>query len=237
MDIECGNRTRRSILGLLCLGAASLSALFTGRSAAQTGTGVPACVVRPEQTEGPFFIDERLNRSDIRSDPATGAVKAGTPLRVTFRISRVNGSVCAPLAGAIVDVWHCDATGAYAGIRDASGSTVGQKFLRGYQVTDANGAATFATIYPGWYSGRAVHIHFKIRTAEGKRAREFTSQMYFDEALNEKVLARAPYASRGRRDARNDQDGMFRRDGRQLLMPLRETADGYAGTFEVGLTA
>lgn len=228
--------TRRGVLALIGVGGAALLGAFARRAMAQSAAGLPGCVVRPEQTEGPYFVYERLRRSDIRSDPATGAVKAGVPLRVTFRVSGVSGNRCTPLSGAQVDVWHCDAAGAYSDVRDAGGSTVGQKFLRGYQVTDANGAVTFTTIYPGWYPGRAVHIHFKIRTEpQAKRGKEFTSQIYFDDALTDRVFAQAPYASRGTRSARNEADGLFRRGGRQLMIALQQDGRGYAGTFDVGL--
>jgi protocatechuate 3,4-dioxygenase beta subunit len=136
-------------------GATSTEALV------DTGT-LSACVVRPEMTEGPYFVDEMLNRSDIRSDPSTGEVKEGLPLQITMRVSQV-GDACAPLEGAQVDIWHCDAMGIYSDTTDPGFNTVGQKFLRGYQVTDANGVAQFTTIYPGWYQGRTVHIHLATR--------------------------------------------------------------------------
>lgn len=224
--------TRREALRLGS--AALLGAAFAQRSNAQIGTVLPQCIVRPEQTEGPFFFDERLNRSDIRTDPATGVAKPGVPLRVTFRVTRVKDR-CTPLAGALVDLWQCDAAGAYAGVRDPAGSTVGQKFLRGYQVTDQNGVAAFTTIYPGWYPGRAVHLHFKVRTDASARGREFTSQIYFDDALTDRILAQPPYAARGQRDRRNDQDGIYARGGRQLMLAVKEDGAGYGGTFELGL--
>ena len=175
---------------------------------------VPACVVRPEQTEGPYFVDERLNRSDIRSDPTSGEVKPGTPLTLTLQIVRLGSGDCQPLAGAQVDIWHCDALGAYSDVQDAGFTTIGQKFLRGYQITDARGEATFLTIYPGWYAGRTVHIHMKVRTAHAaERHSEFTSQMYFDDGLTDRVHADQPYASKGRRNAQNQDDRIFRRGG------------------------
>ncbi|MGH7257346.1 MAG: twin-arginine translocation pathway signal protein, partial [Nitrospiraceae bacterium] len=153
----------------------------------------PSCIVRPEQTEGPYFVDERLNRSDIRSDPTDGPVKPGTPLTLTLLVSRLNAGDCQPLTGAQVDIWHCDALGVYSDVRDPSFSTVGQKFFRGYQITDARGQARFLTVYPGWYEGRTVHIHFKIRTEPMiRRSFEFTSQMYFDDGLTDRVHSNPP---------------------------------------------
>src|SRR5207244_2699335 len=106
----------------------------------------------------------RRSSARIRSDPSDGSVKPGAPLRLALRVSRLTAGSCAPLPGAMVDVWHCDALGAYSDVSDPGGSTVGKKFLRGYQVTDAEGLVRFTTIYPGAYPGRAVHIHFKIRS-------------------------------------------------------------------------
>jgi protocatechuate 3,4-dioxygenase beta subunit len=193
-------------------------------------------MARPEQTEGPYFVDERLNRSDIRSDPADGQVKPGTPLALTLKVSRFSAGDCHPLAGAQVDLWHCDALGVYSDVRDPRFSTIGQKFLRGYQLTDAQGEARFVTVYPGWYPGRTVHIHFKIRTAPmGRRTFEFTSQLYFDDELTDRVHADLPYAKKGPRTARNHHDFIFRRGGSHLMLAPTETADGYSATFSIGL--
>jgi protocatechuate 3,4-dioxygenase beta subunit len=197
---------------------------------------MPPCILRPEQTEGPYFVDERLNREDIRSDPSDGIVKTGVPLALTVRVHEVRGQNCTPLADAIVDVWHCDALGVYSDVRDRSFDTRGKKFLRGYQTTNASGAARFMTIYPGWYPGRTVHIHFKIRTNSGsRRVNEFTSQIYFDDALTDKVHAQPPYASKGPARLRNRQDGIFRDGGEELILPLAPYSDGYAGEFDIGL--
>ena len=229
--------SRRQVITLLgATGALWLmgGGLFSRQSIA--GTQVPACVVRPEQTEGPYFVDERLNRSDIRSDPTSGEVKPGTPLALTLQIFRLGSGDCQPLPGAQVDLWHCDALGIYSDVRDAGFNTIGQKFLRGYQITDAHGEAKFVTIYPGWYAGRTVHIHMKVRTAHAaERHSEFTSQMYFDDGLTDRVYADQPYASKGRRNARNQDDRIFRRGGDQLMLAPTATADGYAATFAVGL--
>jgi protocatechuate 3,4-dioxygenase beta subunit len=196
----------------------------------------PSCVVRPEQTEGPYFVDERLNRSDIRSDPSGGSVKDGIPLQVVLRVSQISGSGCTPLAGAMVDLWQCDALGVYSDVRDRSFDTRGKKFLRGYQVTDNNGSAEFITIYPGWYPGRTVHIHFKIRTnAASRRGYEFTSQLYFEESTTDQVYLQAPYVSMGRRTTTNTMDGIFRRGGDRLILQVTPQAQGYAGAFDIGL--
>jgi protocatechuate 3,4-dioxygenase beta subunit len=221
--------TRREILTLLG-GAAMLAGGVSPRPG--IAQALPSCVVTPEQTEGPFFTDVRLNRSDIRSDPTDKSVKDGVPLALTLRVSAVGSTGCTPLAGATVDVWHCDAAGVYS---NSGGNTAGKKFLRGRQATDANGAVRFTTIYPGWYPGRAVHIHFKVRILTGPAlGNEFTSQLYFDEAVNDRVLARAPYSVRGQR-TRNSDDGLYRRGGSRLMLALTAAGGGHAGVYHVGL--
>ena len=205
-------------------------------SATATRVSVPACVVSPALTEGPYFVDELLNRSDIRSDPTTGVVKDGALLQLTLQVSQVNNS-CAPLAGAMVDLWHCDALGTYSDVSDQGFNTVGQKFLRGYQVTDSNGLVTFTTIYPGWYQGRAVHMHFKIRATNSSTAgtHEFTSQFFFNEATTDQVHAQHPYASKGQRTLLNSGDGIYNQGGSQLVLPVAGTSSGYAATFDIGM--
>jgi protocatechuate 3,4-dioxygenase beta subunit len=240
---------RREVLALLgAAGVGALAARAAGQSptsgaydavAATSGaTRVPACVVRPAQTEGPYFVDQQLERADIRSDPASGIASEGVPLDLEFRVSRVGGGSCAPLSGATVDVWQCDALGIYSDVRDMNDffDTRGKKFLRGVQATDAAGSARFTSVYPGWYQGRTVHIHFKVRVPAGRaRAHEFTSQIYFDDAVSDQVFARPPYAANAQRRVRNDGDGIFRTGGRQLLVALTRRDRGYAGTFDLGL--
>ncbi len=196
---------------------------------------LPACVVSPQQTEGPYFVDEKLNRSDIRSDPADGSVKEGVPLQLTLRVSARGSTGCTP-ADAFVDIWHCDALGVYSDVADPSFSTVGKKFRRGYQVTDADGTVQFTTIYPGWYQGRTVHMHFKVRTdGTSGQSYEFTSQLYFDDSITDLVHAQAPYADKGQRTLKNAGDGIFNGGGDQLLLALTETSSGYAASFNIGL--
>lgn len=223
--------SRRSTLRLL--GGATLGAGLMGRSFAQSGStsgSLPGCVVRPAMTEGPYFVDEKLNRSDIRADSKTKAVKPGVPLALTFLVSQVATNLCKPLPGAQVDIWHCDAGGLYSDER--ANNTVGQDFLRGYQVTGGDGRAKFTTVYPGWYPGRTVHVHFKLRL----NGREFTSQLFFGETTTDKVFALEPYSGRGRRTTMNAADNIYRNGGSQLLLDLTgDPAKGYAATFEVGM--
>jgi protocatechuate 3,4-dioxygenase beta subunit len=209
-------------------------------TSASAAAPLPSCVVRPALTEGPYFVDEKLNRSDIRSDPSTNAVKPGVTLGLTFLVSKVSGTSCAALASATVDVWHCDALGVYSDATDPTfGSTKGTKFLRGYQTTDASGTTKFTTIWPGWYQGRAVHVHFKIRTtAANGQISDFTSQLFFDEAMNDQIFAQAPYSQKGGAGRlRNEGDGIFQGSGGKLTLAPTKTADGYAATFDIGLTA
>lgn len=211
------------------------TSVTTAVSAASTmaATAVPACVVRPATTAGPYFVDKRIERSDIRSDPGTGLVKEGALLALTFHVLQISNGGCTPLAGALVDIWHCDAQGVYSDVSDPGFDTSGQHFLRGYQVTDANGVAGFTTIYPGWYPGRTVHIHFKIRTdPDSAQGYDFTSQLFFDDALTDQVFTQAPYASRGQRNALNSRDGIYRD---MLLLAVEQTSMGYAATFDIGL--
>ena len=216
--------------------ASPSSGISTPTASLMPPTSLPACVVRPAQSEGPYFVDEMLDRSDIRSDPSNGIVKEGVPLELTFRLSQIGAGACTPLPGAMVDVWHCDALGVYSDVSDSRSNTVGQKFLRGYQVTNETGLASFTTIYPGWYQGRTVHIHFKIRgdSAPGT-GYEFTSQLYFDDLVSDQVFTNQPYAGKGERSVRNDGDPIFRNGGDQLTLVLTSSGEGYIATFDIGV--
>ena len=114
---------------------------------------------------------------------------------------------------------------------------MGQNFLRGYQVTDANGKAQFTTIYPGWYQGRAVHIHFKLRSAlDATKSHTFTSQLFFDDTLSEQVFALIPYKSHGQTNMKNAMDNIYQSGGTVLLLKTVKEGDGYTATFYVGVS-
>lgn len=212
---------------LTILGAAGAVTLASGVSS----RALAACSLTPRQTEGPFWIDEKLDRVDITVDPSNGAVSAGIPLRLDIRVLRADAE-CAPAAGVQVDVWHCDAAGLYSD--EAANNTVGRKFLRGFQRSDGNGIVHFRTIYPGWYSGRTIHIHFRVRTFNGTTTTSnFASQLYFDDAISDLVLVQAPYNTRGTRNARNTNDGIF--DDATLLGLSSDGSGGYVGSFDVAL--
>ena len=122
-------------------------------------------MVQPQQTEGPYFVDGVLNRADIRTEPPSGPAKPGVPLTVTFNVCRWRRRAPARRLRARTSIsGSATRSVSIPGVKDRSFDTIGQKFLRGYQLTDAKGGAKFVTIYPGWYQGRAVHVHFKIRT-------------------------------------------------------------------------
>jgi protocatechuate 3,4-dioxygenase beta subunit len=183
-------------------------------------------------------VDEKLDRSDIRGDPTDGTVKTGALLTLTLNVHALSKTSCEPLKDAIVDLWHCDADGVYSDAVDPRYfNTTGKKFLRGFQKTDGNGVAMFTTIYPGWYPQRTPHIHYKIRSpAPRGRVHEFTSQLYFDEAMNDRVYAEPPYAGRGPRTVSNRSDQIYNESGgRQSMLSVVPAKEGYTASFDVAL--
>ncbi|MGE0569809.1 MAG: intradiol ring-cleavage dioxygenase [Dehalococcoidia bacterium] len=215
--------------------SAAATATATGTAVA-AATTTPQCIVSPELTEGPYFVDEKLNRSDIRTDPSDGAVSAGALLKLTLNVFAAGANGCTPLPKATVDVWHCDAFGVYSDATDRSFNTTGKMFLRGYQDTDANGQAVFTTIYPGWYQGRAVHIHFKVRGATPAGGSfEFTSQFFFDEAFTDNVYLAQPYAAKGKRTVLNSADSIYRQSSGQTQLIVTKSGSGYESTFDIGI--
>jgi protocatechuate 3,4-dioxygenase beta subunit len=239
--LKARDLSRREMLGLMgsTVTAVALAGCgSTGGQSGQSGSGQQAssstCVVKPQQEEGPFFVDEELNRSDLRTDPSNDSVVEGVPVDLTFNVSWIDSSSsCTPLAGAVVNVWQCNALGSYSDVEDKAG----QKFLRGYQVTDESGIARFTSIYPGWYEGRTVHTHFKVRTdPKTEQGYEFTTQLYYDDALTDQIHAQDPYAEKEQRTIKNNNDRVFQDGGDELMLDLTQDGQGgYTGTFDIAL--
>ncbi|MBM4421594.1 MAG: intradiol ring-cleavage dioxygenase, partial [Chloroflexi bacterium] len=220
--------------------AASATAPAAATAApAAVAVAAPSCIVRPALTEGPFFVDEKLDRSDIRTDPSDNTVRPGARLTLTMNVARIQAAGCTAIPGATVDLWQCDALGVYSDVQDSGGSTRGKRFLRGFQTTNASGQVRFVTVYPGWYRGRATHLHFKVRVPSGGRTADFTSQLFFDDALTDTIYSTlAPYTQRGVAGRlRNSGDGIFRESGDQLTLAVTRSGDGYAATFDIGLSS
>lgn len=184
--------------------------------------GLVTCVLAPEQTEGPYYLDDHKVRRNITER------RPGVPL--TARLTVVDVSTCRPIRGAAVDIWHCDAGGVYSGtsVQD----TEDDRFLRGIQRTDANGLAVFRTIYPGWYSGRTVHIHVLVHVGGNV---VHTGQLYFPDALTDTVYRRPPYNRRPNRNTRNAADSIYRNGGRRSTLKLVKSGSGYVASITMGV--
>jgi protocatechuate 3,4-dioxygenase beta subunit len=220
----------RGIASSLILAGVSESDWMAAKAAAVVVSATPS------QTEGPYFVDELLNRLDIRADPTTGAIASGFPLVLGVTISRISSGVITPISGAQVDLWHCNAAGLYSDV--SANSTVGQKFLRGYQNTDAHGNVRFLTVYPGWYSGRTVHMHFKVRLYTGAtKTLEFNSQLYFDDTLTSSIYTLSPYNTRSSRNTFNSNDGIYSSGGSQLQLRMASDGSYAVSSYHVMLNA
>jgi protocatechuate 3,4-dioxygenase beta subunit len=226
--------SRRDALKFGAAGAATLAGLgLAARTArADTATGTA--------TEGPFWVDERLLRQDVRSEPTTGVLQPGLPLRMEISVSRLNTvGTPSPLVGAWVDIWHAGGAGSYS---DANGSgnpnTIGQKWLRGYQITDSHGMVRFITIYPGWYIGRAVHIHARVRVFSGATATtNFTTQFFFNEATSTALFTRLPaiYGHSGTRTL-NSTDMIYSSLGSQAILRMADDGSHAVASFNIKLS-
>jgi protocatechuate 3,4-dioxygenase beta subunit len=217
--------------GAASAGASATALASASATAAAVASALPSCVVVPELTEGPYYLDVELERSDIRTNTADGAAVEGAPLTLEWIVSQADGSACVPMADVVVDVWHCDALGVYSGVSGNSGN-----FLRGFQRTDTTGKASFTTVYPGWYTGRAVHIHFKIRTdADSSAGFEFRSQLFFDDDFSKQVYSTGVYAQKGTQDVLNASDQIYNQSGGQTLLTVTQEGDGYKATFPIAV--
>jgi len=226
-EFENQRVTRRGSLlklgGLLAAlggGGGVVASQSEGAGPAGVASGAVSCVLTPELTEGPYYVaGEKVRRNITEGRP-------GAALRL--RLAVVNASTCKPIKGAAVDVWHCDALGAYSGVQGSSGT-----FMRGIQRTDAKGVALFDTVYPGWYQGRTVHIHVKVHV--GGRV-VHTGQLFFPDATTDAVYRRSPYSRRGARDMRNANDSIFVNGGSRSMLKVSKSGSGYVASIVMGVT-
>src|SRR5688572_12353306 len=191
-DTRVKRVSRRQALGVIgaagaamvaCNGSAPTSPTTTTTTTTTTPTSSAACVVTPSETAGPFPSITLPVRSDVREDR--------TGLLLNLAITVVNaGANCAPVPNASVEIWHCDAAGNYS----EYGSLTSSTWLRGIQPVDSSGVARFTTIYPGWYAGRATHIHIEVFV--NNRSVK-TSQIAFPEEINSAVYASGVYSAKG----------------------------------------
>ncbi len=228
---------RRQVLAILSASGAALAAACAGESptsptptntttggVATSGSTSTGCVVTPNETVGPYPSRVDLFRSDIRE---------GKPgIQLDLGITVVNtASSCAALNGVNVEIWQCDATGNYS----QYGSEQSKTYLRGIQTTDASGQVKFTTVYPGWYQGRATHIHVEV-TRNGQSLK--VSQIAFPDAVNAEVYGTGVYASRGTNPTTNMRDGIFADSlNSELASITGNPSSGYAATFTIGLPA
>jgi protocatechuate 3,4-dioxygenase beta subunit len=197
------------------------------------------CTLAPEVTQGPFYLTDHPKASNLVQD------RPGRPLALTLTVVDTR---CAPVRDAKVDVWHCDAAGVYGGIGNNTGGGPGSgpgggggagdfgaarrgtpdNWLQGYQTTGADGTVRFSTIYPGWYPGRAVHVHMKVFVGG---ASVHTGQLFFPDDLSAGVFAKAPY--RGAPDTTNGADSIFRSAGSAALLAPAAQGDGFAASAQL----
>ena len=224
---------RREAIGMLGATGAALAfgcARETPTSPATTtttttGSGTSSsssCTVTPTETIGPYPSLVDLIRSDIRGG------KSGTPVALTIAVVNVNNG-CSPVANANVEIWQCDAAGNYS----EYGTQRAETYLRGIQTTNGNGEVTFTTIYPGWYQGRATHIHVEV-VLNGASVK--VTQIAFPESVSAAVYGVGVYASRGANPTSNASDNVFS-DGvaSELAVVTGDPANGYTATFRVGI--
>jgi protocatechuate 3,4-dioxygenase beta subunit len=227
MTQTSGLSRRAALIGL----AASSSGLVGTPGRAATGQGAGVCLLTPRSIEGPFYLDPRLVRAEI------GEGRPGARLGLRLRV--VEAGPCTPIRDARVDVWHADAQGLYSGYTGQGDrerlSTVGQTFLRGTQFSDETGLVRFETIYPGWYPGRATHVHFKVLI---ERRTLLTGQMYFPDDVTSAIYGAGAYGNRlFKRDTLNGNDFLLRREdpeGRSICR-VAPSGDGYLAALTIGV--
>jgi protocatechuate 3,4-dioxygenase beta subunit len=208
-----------------------------------TGTGstgsTGSCLVTPTEEEGPFPYPGGELTNPLQRVDVTGG-QTGVPLSITFNVVNTN-SACAVVANARVDIWQCNKDGYYSGYANQPGylgtqSFTGQTFLRGFQLTDASGNAPFTTIYPGWYGGRATHIHMEIYI---NNVLKKMTQITFSETISDAVHISTLYAAHGKNTTRNATDSVFGNSATDLanetVALTGSIANGYSGSYTIGL--
>ena len=219
-------------------GGSSTSPTATSTTTTNTTTTTPTsgsstCVISPTETRGPYpdAVGMINNSSFFRRDITEG--KPGIPLTLTLTVVNVN-SACAAVSGLQVEIWQCDATGNYSEYSQPGFNGTGQTFLRGVQTTDANGQVTFTTIYPGWYAGRATHIHVDVYRSG---AIVKSTQIAFPETVSSAVYGSSVYAAHGQNtQTTNANDNVFS-DGvtNELATVTGSVAAGYTAMLNVGI--
>jgi protocatechuate 3,4-dioxygenase beta subunit len=187
-------------------------------------TGVD-CIKTPAQIKGPYYFDPNLMRSDLREN------RLGTEISLLITVKDLQR--CEPLTDVLVELWHADALGIYSGYADQAQDTTGQTFLRGAQLTNSEGQARFTSIYPGWYPGRAVHVHFKISSPHHD---PLISQFYFSDEISDAIYQSDPYKSRGHADTPRESDRFLQESAdlaSKLLMSVTLINEKYFGNLEV----
>ncbi len=203
----------------------------------QLGAGMTSenCASTPRATAGPFPTKSPSNvvMTDIRSD------RAGVEMDIKIIVQNKNDN-CAPVRGALVDIWHCDKDGYYSEYGGTGMQSVNYQklhFLRGRQTTDARGTASFKSIFPGWYGGRAPHIHVHIYDSTGKSL--LVTQIAFPTDVCNTVYTKATqFYTRGLQDTPNDSDFVFSHNWRDLLSTVTGSiSDGFVLTDEIVVSA
>lgn len=194
----------------------------------------PSCVLSPEQMEGPFYFDPKLDRKDITES------RKGTKIALSIQVVAVETARCRPLEKVIVDVWHADAGGLYSGYTRQGDKgdidTRGKTFMRGSRVSDKDGKVEFTTVFPGWYTGRVPHIHVKLRFSNRTQV---VTQLYFPEAESKEIYARKDYQPRGQADTDFKRDVVLKSDEERkaLSCVMSKDGDGFKASITLGVKA
>lgn len=256
--------TRREAVkaaGRACAAYLALPAVADLIASPATAIAASSCAkLTPELTEGPYWVNTMLRRSDVRANTNGGSQQAGVPLDLYINVLDTSNG-CKPLDGVAVDIWHASAHGVYSdessqaaggGTSSTAGNTSADNWLRGYQITGNDrglrtspgaGQVSFRTIWPGWYTGRAIHIHVRVRnlSASGTTIAGYTTQIFFSDTDNERVLTGArPYNRRSpRTDPTTDENDTVLTSAdhsTNVVAVMGSIHNGFSATFNIALT-